>query len=200
MQKVCLERWIDLWNRAGAKSDPNPVYEDLVRWYAEPTRAYHTLNHIEHCLTELDLVEHLPYDPEAVELALWFHDAAKTESLSADLFSQNLLLAGMRADFVRQVRSMILATSHQAAPLDNDTKLVVDIDLSIFGQSAEVFDRYCAQIREEYRHCSDAEYMMGRSLVLAKFLQRNRIYSIPMFQWRYEDQARANLTRALSLL
>src|SRR5512133_1654766 len=135
MQKVCLERWTGLWERAGAKSDPNPVYEDLIRRYGEPTRVYHTMNHIEHCLAELDLVEHLPYEPEAVELALWFHDAAKTEALSADLSSQNLLSVGVRVNFVRQVRAMILATNHQAVPLDSDAKLVVDIDLSIFGQS-----------------------------------------------------------------
>ena len=34
-----------------------------------------TLDHVRHCLEEFDRVAALMDDPDAVEIALWFHDA-----------------------------------------------------------------------------------------------------------------------------
>ena len=67
-------RWTALWPRAGA-SIPAGWYERLTAAYAEPHRHYHNQQHIAECLAEFDQARHLALQPEAVELALWFHDA-----------------------------------------------------------------------------------------------------------------------------
>ena len=69
------QRWTALWQRLGAQGDANAVYDNLIARYSEPHRAYHTLEHIGHCLDEFEQVRHLATNPDAVELALWYHDA-----------------------------------------------------------------------------------------------------------------------------
>lgn len=64
------QRWTTLWKHLGAQGDASVAYNDLVARYSEPHRAYHTLEHIGHCLDELEQVRHLAINPDAVELAL----------------------------------------------------------------------------------------------------------------------------------
>lgn len=54
------------------------------------------------------------------------------------------------ADVASLVRDLILATKHQADPLSADARILLDVDLSILGQSSERFECYDAQIRQEY--------------------------------------------------
>ena len=70
-----LERWQRLWHTAGANGKPDPWYETLTHRYSEPHRHYHTRRHIADCLAEFDVVRFNASRPEAVEFALWFHDA-----------------------------------------------------------------------------------------------------------------------------
>ncbi len=134
------QRWMALWVRLGVPGDAGVVYDDLVARYSEPHRAYHTLEHIEHCLSEFEQVRQLIANPDAVELALWFHDAIyNTRTKDSEARSAELALKAMRSfslpDRIGQlVASLIMATTHTAIPTDPDTQLFVDIDLSIFGQ------------------------------------------------------------------
>lgn len=75
MRNKNQQHWLALWQRIGAHGDPHAVYNDLVTRYSESHRAYHTLAHIQHCLDEFEQVRHLIANPDAVELALWYHDA-----------------------------------------------------------------------------------------------------------------------------
>ena len=50
------------------------VWPNLSRHYAEPHRHYHTLTHIFRCLRQLDAAKSLIEAPDAVEIAVWFHD------------------------------------------------------------------------------------------------------------------------------
>ena len=68
------------------------IHQRLIDAYAEPQRHYHTLAHIQHCLGMFDQCKSLLANPEAVELAIWFHDAiyvpsaCDNEALSAELY------------------------------------------------------------------------------------------------------------------
>ena len=74
------------------------IHQHLLDAYRESQRFYHTLAHIEHCFGMFDQCESLLDHPEAVELAIWFHDviyepgACDNEARSAELYQQ---LAGM---------------------------------------------------------------------------------------------------------
>lgn len=188
--------WTALWRRLRAKGDGTAIFQDLVRRYSEPHRAYHTPAHVEHCLDELGPVRETARDPDAVELALWFHDAVyKPRATDNEARS---------ADLVRPISAsaarLVLATRHAAPPGDPDAELVVDVDLAILGQPADRFDRYEAEIRKEFAWVPGFLFRRKRAAVLRSFLERPSIYRTAHFRNAYEARARANLERSLGRL
>ncbi|HHY86145.1 MAG TPA: hypothetical protein GYA07_11530 [Verrucomicrobia bacterium] len=89
-------------------------------------------------------------------MAIWFHDAiydpraADNEERSAELARLYLAEARVSVAFQDSVARLVLATKQHDGSLDPDAPLMVDIDLSIFGQPAERFWQYEEQIRGEY--------------------------------------------------
>lgn len=118
------------------------VYASLDAAYSEAARHYHTGEHIDDCLTQLDIVVDLAAAPEEIELALWFHDAvyrptsSRNEEKSAVWAQRFLHSFGADESKCRRVCEHILATRHGADSLTGDTAIVVDIDLSILGRGA----------------------------------------------------------------
>ena len=200
------QRWTALWQRLGAQGDANAVYDNLIARYSEPHRAYHTLEHIGHCLDEFEQVRHLATNPDAVELALWYHDAiydTKTkdsEERSAALAVEEARNASLPDSFGQSVANLIMATKHTTAPTDPDVQLLVDIDLSILGQSEDKFDEYERQVRKEYEWVAEDAFVAGRSSILKSFLDRTTIYSTRFFFNKYEVQARRNIAKSLARL
>ena len=79
-------RWLALWKRIGGKTDGEAEWKKIVAHYSQPHRAHHVLLHIEHCLRELDEVKakrNLLINPDAVEVALWFHDIVNDTTAEA---------------------------------------------------------------------------------------------------------------------
>lgn len=206
---VSRERFTSLWRRClgeRADADGEAVYEELVQYYSEPQRAYHTPAHVAHCLRQLDLARaHVP-DPDAVEMALWFHDAIyepgapDNELNSAELF---LSRAGAEADaeLCRKVYDLVLGTVHRGdPPADPDGQYVVDIDLSGFGLPWEDFRRDSEAVREEFAGVPDEEFFRGHVGFLRSLVERPRFYSTRFFRERYETQARENIRRYIDEL
>ena len=199
------ERFKALWTRnlPGESAMAETIYGRLIEFYGEPHRHYHTLNHIRHCLRELDRAATLITDPDAVEMALWFHDAiyqpgAKdNERRSADLFRQ---WSGARADpvFQQRVDDLIMATTHQEPPDQGDAKFLVDIDLSSFGLPWETCERDGRLIRAEFAGVADDQYYPGHLRFLRTLQDRATFFCTAFFQQRYELVARANLARIIA--
>jgi len=86
----------------------------LLALYQEPIRHYHNLDHIRHCLGEFDLFRNLSRDPDALETAIWFHDAVydptrdDNEARSADLARKVLADCGAAGDFAGRVAELIM--------------------------------------------------------------------------------------------
>ncbi|MFY9493424.1 MAG: N-methyl-D-aspartate receptor NMDAR2C subunit [Minisyncoccia bacterium] len=200
------QRLAALWQRLGAQGDASAVYDDLVARYSEPHRAYHTLEHIGYCLDEFEQVRHIATNPDAVELALWYHDAiydtkAKdSEERSAVLVAEMVRNASLSDDLGQSVANLIMATKHTLAPTDPNVQLLVDTDLSILGQTEDKFDEYERQVRKEYEWVAEDAFVAGRSAILKLFLDRSTIYSTQFFHNKYEAQARANIARSLARL
>lgn len=181
-------------------------FEALAAAYQHPERAYHNLGHVIACLDEFDHARGLCDDPDAVEAAIWFHDAvydprrADNEQRSAELAGRVLRQCGASDTFCACVEKLIFVTRHDHTPGTSDGRLIADIDLAILGKSVEVFDAYEHAIREEYRHVSDTDFRAGRAKVLQGFLSRDHIFATDAFRLRYEDAARANLRRSIDRL
>jgi predicted metal-dependent HD superfamily phosphohydrolase len=199
-------RWLGLWARLGAGENGAAIFQSLTTAYAEPTRSYHTADHIRDCLIQLDRNRKLPRRPDEVEVALWFHDAVyipgapNNEESSAGLAQTALAQGGVPLEITRRVANLILATQHLSIPSDTDAQVLCDIDLSILGREASEFDEFERRIRREYSWVPDPTYRSARSAVLAGFLRRSSIYQTKEFVYRYESRARKNLTRALAAL
>lgn len=206
MPGLLEDLWSDLWRRLGAGGDGAGVFEDLRRRYEEPHRAYHTLRHIEHCLAEFGPARPLAAAPEAVELALWFHDAVYNPRASDnEERSAGLVLALAKSGTVPpapagRTADLILSTRHAEAPTDPDTRLLVDIDLAILGQPAERFDEYEEEVRREYSWVPGFLFRRKRAKLLRGFLARPALYSTRFFRERYETAARSNLERSIRAL
>ena len=203
MKDHAEERWRSLWGRLEARGDPVPPFEDLVARYSESHRAYHTLDHVTHCLNEFEAARTLALEPAAVELALWFHDAVydprakDNEEKSAALALEIARNAGFSGALGLKVATMILASTHVAPPDDPDTRLFADIDLSILGQPQGVFDEYERQVRLEYAWVPEEMFRAGRSAILRSFLERPFLYGTDFFRGKYQKAARANVERSL---
>ncbi len=181
-------------------------YADLCRRYAEPHRAYHTLAHIDHCLEEFESARLLASHPDAVDLALWYHDAVynpratDNEERSAKLDLEMGRRASLPPDLIRTAGDLILASKHRALPADPDGQVFVDVDLAILGQSWRRFSEYEELIRREYEWVPSWLFRRKRSTLLKSFLARTTLYSTSLFRHKYESKARDNIARSLVLL
>jgi predicted metal-dependent HD superfamily phosphohydrolase len=186
--------------------DP-PMKDRLAALYRTESRHYHGLAHIEALLALAAEYRPALSDPEAVEAAIWFHDAiydsrAKdNEARSAELAREHL--AGrVDADRIERIATMIEATAtHQAPDLgdpgaNRDAALLLDMDLSILGASPSAFDAYEQAVRREYAWVDEAAWRTGRAAVLKNFLARPHIFHTPEFRGRFEAQARENMERS----
>ena len=206
--EVRKPRWLELWRMIKAQGDPISVYKDLIACYSEPHRFYHTLDHIAFCLDDFQRARHKAVNLDAVEMAIWFHDAVydtkakDNEEKSAQLALAVAKKALLPDEFGRQVANLILATKHDVVPEDADTQLIVDIDLSILGESSKRFDEYEQKIRKEYEWVSEEKFVAERLVILQSFLppQRPNVYLTSFFQKKYEAKARENLERSIAKL
>ena len=204
--KTTFSRWQALYSTLCTEADPQPVFDALVQAYTEPHRHYHTLAHIDACLSLFDEIQGLFARPAEAEWALWLHDivydphAHDNEERSAAVSADILRRGAAPEAATERISALVLATRHREIPHDNDTRLLVDIDLSILGAAPEVFDSYEHAIRCEYAWVHEALYREKRSEILEGFLRRKTIYLSEACRGRFEAQARVNLTEAIRRL
>jgi predicted metal-dependent HD superfamily phosphohydrolase len=179
------------------------TFDALVSAYSEKHRHYHTAEHIDHCLHELDRALGAAHEPAEVELALWFHDAiydpysSDNEERSADWACSLLTRNGANAARVASVRAHVLATRHAVPATTPDSQLVVDVDLSILGAVETTYAAFEKNVRKEYRWVPAILFRRKRAEILASFLARPQIYGTEIFHELYERRARQNLAEAI---
>lgn len=184
---------------------------ELTELYQAPDRHYHGMRHIEALLGLLATHRSAFADPEAVEAAIWFHDAIydsrrkDNETASAALVAARLRGRAEDGRLARIVAMIEATATHQVPEFENkaarqDAALFLDMDLSILGAPVEVFDAYEAAVRREYGWVSEADWRAGRAAVLGNFLARQHIFYSDIFAALFEAQARANMERSLKAL
>ena len=189
------------------------IREELSTLYSSPTRHYHSLNHVTALLSLLSTHRQHFADPDAVEAAIWFHDAiydAQAKGPLNEVQSAELAVARLARTLdpkrLEWVREVIEATATHSLPKRleggeaGDAALFLDMDLSILGAQEAEFDVYEAAVRREYAFVEDEAWRVGRAAVLRRFLERERIYQSDLFGGLYEDAARRNLRRSLERL
>lgn len=196
-------RWRDFWQPRGVdEATSKSVWTMVHNHYTEPARSYHTLEHIEYCLSAFHYTARLADDPTAVEAAIWFHDViydttrTDNEEASARRAIICLETMGFSAGFQQKVARLIRVTTHTTTPQEQDEKLIADVDLSPLGKSWKEFQADNRAIRKEYDWVPQKEYVEKRVELLSKLLKRG-IYYLPHFEKKYGRRAYSNLSRAI---
>jgi predicted metal-dependent HD superfamily phosphohydrolase len=187
---------------------------ELGAVHSAPDRHYHGLAHIGALLRLADAHATIIVDHDAVEAAIWFHDAVyDTRRKDNEERSAQLALARL-ADIaaphrLARIAAMIRATADHVLPdfgdsapasAAQDCALFLDFDLAILGSPAAEFAGYEEAVRREYSWVSESQWIAGRRAVLEHFLARPSIYATTQFRASHETAARRNLADALARL
>jgi predicted metal-dependent HD superfamily phosphohydrolase len=174
---------------------------NLIAAYQQPWRHYHTLQHLNECLTLFESCRDLAEFPDEIEAALWFHDAVyniPVEQCYNELQSMKwatieLTAAHFNYDSINRIQQLILITCHKFLPKTPDQKLIKDIDLAILGAPRGRFIEYEAQIKREYKLVPNTIFYKNRQEILKGFLAQDSIYNTPRLYQSLESKARKNL-------
>ena len=201
-------RWRETLEPFGAPVGAiDAAFAEISDRYDEERRSYHTLEHIDRVLRSVADLQDAADDGVVVELAAWLHDvvydprAGDNEDRSAAYARGVLGALGIPTERVNRVAALILATAHQeASPDDRDAAVLLDADLAVLGAHPDVYDAYCAGVREEYGWLPEPEFRVGRAALLRRLLARDRIFHTAAMWSLREAQARRNMERELEAL
>lgn len=207
---ACLRtRFAELWTRTAGGGDAETAWQALDTGYGAPVRHYHGWSHVADLLAGHDAVRGVAdftgLDHDAVDLAIYFHDAVYDTGRSDNEARSAELLAAQAGDVAdtdrfRAAEALIRETAAHGPSADPATRLMADLDLAVLGASPPAYTAYAAAIRQEYAAVPDIAWRFGRGSVLERFLARSRLYQTDFFHDRLETTARANLAAEAAAL
>ncbi len=181
-------------------------WREIASCYSQARRHYHTLNHLNHLITELAEISTQLASTDAVLLAAYYHDIIY-DPLRSDNEEQSAILARDRLEqaevpdfIIEQTIVCIMATRSHVLTESSDANYFTDADLSVLGQAAAVYKKYSSHIRQEYEQYPDGVYWPARRKILSGFLQMPRIFKTGFFYKKYESQARNNITAEMAAI
>ncbi|KGF20972.1 hypothetical protein HMPREF3160_06620 [Arthrobacter sp. HMSC06H05] len=195
----------------------------LERW-KEPHRRYHDLRHLNQVLASINTIatssgmDDMHGGRTAVRtarLAAWWHDAVyegkpgEDEHASAELAAQQLQ-GVVEHDVVHRVYRAILATADHAAyareavqgrgEVDAGVSVLLDADLSVLARPHAGYQRYVLDVRNEYAHVPDEDFVAGRTRILKGMLATPQLYITDFAVQNWEAKARSNIAGELARL
>lgn len=175
--------------------------------YRSSMRHYHSLDHIAHCIEELQWVmanhELTEQQVQSLIRAILAHDIIQNvkdanhsdEQLSAIWYRDLATNFHIEDEAVAQ---MIESTGYLSGGKMAETfeeKLLCSIDLAILSQPEEIYDIYSEAIRKEYADIPNNLYYAGRIHALKKLMGRT-IYLSEYYQ-NAEQWAQKNMLREI---
>jgi predicted metal-dependent HD superfamily phosphohydrolase len=154
-------------------------------------RHYHNWNHI---VSLFELINKHDLDLNIPQyLAVLFHDivyepgSPTNERDSSEVMRE--MADGLFSHKQLNDAAIIIHDTKTHIPTSHDSKLVLDLDMSVLG-IPKMHEDFNKQIREEFRKYSDAEYNAGRKAFFEELLARPRIYHTDYFHGLYNWYAR----------
>lgn len=200
-----LESLESTWKKFVPDSDEaDRVYEDLITKYSEPHRAYHNVGHLIELFECFLEYEDKLENPQAVALALFFHDViydvplSDNEDQSAEYARNALAKLNIAPPIISRVTNLIEMTkTHQVMGEDLDASFMLDMDMAVLGITPEQYARYYQAIELEYcTHFMRDEYTRERIQYLTS-IQQGSFFLTDDFKKRYSGQARKNIAGEL---
>ncbi|MES2517934.1 MAG: hypothetical protein V4585_07495 [Bacteroidota bacterium] len=182
------------------------LWAEIERNYSDKKRHYHTLNHLENLLQQLTEIKPQIKDWDVVLFSLYYHDIiynslkSDNEQKSAELAENRMKSIGISLAIIERCKAQIMATKAHFMSENEDANYFTDADLSVLGQSWEMYSEYYQNVRKEYAIYPDLIYNAGRKKVLKHFLAMERIFKTNYFYLKFEAQVRVNLEKELAFL
>lgn len=182
------------------------LWNEIEKNYSHPKRHYHTLEHLDNLLIQLTEVKNEIRDWQTILFTLYYHDAvynslkSDNEEKSAELAEQRMKQIAVPLAIIESCKLQILVTKSHVKSTESDTNYFTDADLSVLGQSWEIYSQYSKKVRKEYIMYPDLVYNPGRKKVLSHFLSMDRIFKTDIFHSKFELQAKKNLQKEIELL
>ena len=180
------------------------LWNEIEKNYSKKNRFYHSLTHLENLLQLVNEIKELIGEHDILLFTLFYHDLIydslklDNEKQSSEIAEKRLKQLSIPSDKIEKCKAQILATKSHDLSSDEDTNYFTDADLSILGQSWEVYSKYSQNVRKEYSIYPDFVYNSGRKKVLKHFLSMDKIFKTDYFYDKFEQQARVNLKKELN--
>lgn len=182
------------------------LWTEIEKNYSNKKRHYHTLQHLDNLLIQLMDVKNEIQDWDTLLFTLYYHDIiynalkSNNEEKSAELAEKRMKQIAVPIEKIARCKKQILATKSHIKSADSDTNYFTDADLSVLGQSWEIYSAYYKNVRNEYSIYPDAIYIPGRKKVLTHFLSMESIFKTDFFYNKFEMQAKQNMQKEMELL
>lgn len=179
-------------------------WEEIYISYSADNRHYHNLEHLENMLMEMDRIKPQIKNPETLVFSIFYHDIiyipgkSNNEYLSAVRFKERISETSFPN--LMECVAQIEATKEHIFSTDNDTNILLDLDLSILGKRPGEYKKYSENIRKEFSIYPDSIYRNGRRKVLNHLLKLDPIYKTEFFKKEFENQAKENIKQELKEL
>jgi predicted metal-dependent HD superfamily phosphohydrolase len=188
-------------------SDKNLIeklWEEIREHYSQTGRYYHNLFHIDHIVSELQLIKQSIADWQTIIFSTAYHDIiydpsqSNNEEESARFCLEKMSMLSLPHIQKEKCFDQIIATKTHMISVDSDTNIFTDADLAILGSEPAAYKHYALSIRKEYSFFQEVVYKAGRKKVLKYFLSLPFIYKTLYFRKKYESQAIENLSNELA--
>jgi predicted metal-dependent HD superfamily phosphohydrolase len=192
--------------QASAGAIDNAGARLLDRWSA-PERKYHNVRHLVDLLQHVDELQQETHNPHSVRLAAWYHGAVfnanadasyarhggEDEVASAEYAREELTALEVPETIIDDVFTMVESLArHASNPASIDCAVLLDADLAILAADPQRYRTYMDDVREEYAHIPEHDFLTNRRTILHKLLKRDRLYVSPLGSG-WEAQARQNV-------
>ncbi|WP_119792236.1 HD domain-containing protein [Flavobacterium anhuiense] len=177
---------------------------DLEKAYSKKSRYYHNLTHLKEMVDSFEIYKDKLQKPDEILFSIFYHDfiysaskkdnELKSAEYALSILSENSILNK------QLVFDAICATQQHQQNAIEDINWLIDFDLKILAKDWEDYQIYFDQIRKEYRIYPDFLYKPGRAKALKHFLENNFIFQTNEFRNLYEEKARINIEKEISLL
>ena len=177
---------------------------DLEKAYSKKSRHYHNLTHLKEMIASFETYRDKLQNPNEVLFSIFYHDfvysaSKKDNELKSAEYGLTVLSENSYLN-KQLVFDVICATQQHQQNAIEDINWLIDFDLKILAKDWEDYKIYFEQIRKEYRIYPDFLYKPGRAKALKHFLENEFIFQTAEFRSLYEEKARTNIEKEISLL
>ena len=200
---------------AGGTAQPEEIRstgESLLERWSSPERRFHNLKHLLSVLSRVDELTEETHEPDLVRLAAWYHGAVfasdlaatrankggEDEVASADVARTELLALGVPEARAQRVHDLVVHLArHTTERSDSDSAVLCDADLAMLAVEPQRYKAYLEELRAEYAHIPQRDFLEARRRILHKLLDRPSLFVSPLSE-RWEEPARQNVTAELA--